>query len=140
MALEPHGPVAGLEGRSMPCGRFPSLFAASVYDGFATAPFSGRASTRPASAGDAPPAPHCENEIDLSDTRFATLSFIPAGPALSWRTQEDDLRVFSTEVSSDALTVAQVMRRSLLDQATSKTACFGDALSAQISSGGQKLR
>jgi hypothetical protein len=44
----------------------------------------------------------------------------------------------------DALRSAQVMRRALLDQATTESACFGDARSAevssaQISSGGQKF-
>jgi hypothetical protein len=45
-----------------------------------------------------------------------------------------DLRVISTEVTSDAPRSAQVMRRALLGQATSESACLGDARSAQVSS------
>ena len=47
----PHGPVAGLEGRSVPCGRFRSLFAASVWSvarSGAASRFQERAAATPA--------------------------------------------------------------------------------------------
>ena len=69
----------------------------------------------------------------ISSDAHAPRSF-PQGRIDLAAPRKTDLRVISTEVTSDALRSAQVMRRALLDKATSKTALLGDTRSAQISS------
>ena len=68
-----------------------------------------------------------ERLLDTEGARRTLLAGSPPAPS-------SDLRVISPEVSSRQLTAAQVMRRALLGQATSETACLGDARSAQIRS------